>query len=226
MDWGDQREGAMGSTREDCRDLGLEYRGRIATLIRSDSIDVKESVRRYLDPAGPFAAHSFDSIKSNPANRLDVADFLAVGFLDTPIKAASFRELKRREDEISALLEKLPTGRKLWEMTQDEYETGDALWSVLRSIKGLGPTRVSKILARKRPKLFPIWDSRVDAFFEHKTERFWWPLAVALEDRDLRARIRDLKPPDLEDRISLIRVLDIAIWMSGADVPGTVGDDD
>lgn len=89
----------------------------------------------------------------------------------------------------------------------------------------MGPTRVSKLLARKRPHLLPILDSRVREFYGDTSE-FWAPLAAALRDANRRTAIDALVPNREERGLSLLRVLDIAIWMSGRQVPGQVTEGD
>lgn len=115
--------------------------------------------------------------------------------------------------------------------THASYRAADELWNLLIEIDGMGPTRVSKLMARKRPKLIPILDSRVRQFYESDTKAFWLPLGRALRDEEGRLRIDALRPgATKEGAVTTLRLLDIAIWMSyrGSEPPGVVrkADDD
>jgi Family of unknown function (DUF6308) len=209
--------------RADYSELGDAYRNRIADLFQWGEGDVRKNVAKYLNPSGAYAAHSFDEGGAVSPNEFTDSDFLAVGFLDTPIKALSYRQLKERRTELTALLSKVSAKVPLWEMSGATYEAANSLNSALRDIDGLGPTRVSKLMARKRPRLIPILDSRVREFFEGQTENFWMPLSIALEDEVLRKDIDALQSGDeTAYKLSTLRLLDIAIWMTQRDAPGTV----
>lgn len=43
----------------------------------------------------------------------------------------------------------------------------DELWWGLRRLKGVGPTRTAELLARKRPALFPVYDSLLVGLIGH-----------------------------------------------------------
>jgi hypothetical protein len=209
--------------RADYAELGDVYRKRIADLFQTGEGDVRKNVEKYLDPSGAYAARSFDEGGAVPPNEFTDSDFLAVGFLDTPIKALSYRQLEERQTELTELLSKVSTKVPLWEMSGALYERANSLHGALRDIDGLGPTRVSKLMARKRPRLIPILDSRVREFFAGQTENFWVPLSIALEDEALREEINALQS-DGESllKLSTLRLLDIAIWMTQRAAPGTV----
>lgn len=105
----------------------------------------------------------------------------------------------------------------------DEPETHDDEWAgwrlmrALRSLRGVGPTTASKLLARKRPRLRPIWDSVVTEVTDTVTEQ-WDPVRVALrqDDRALHRRLLRLQAAaGLPGDVSALRVLDVVAWMEG-----------
>lgn len=211
--------------QDDFDELGQEYGKKIDRLLQS--LGIVEKVARYFDPDGRFAAISFDEIQPNKWDRFSDADFLAVAFLDTPIRASAYRRLLARRRSLEERLQRIPAGKCLWDMEQSDWDSANELWQDFVDVNGIGPTRASKLLARKRPHLLPILDSRVSAFFDHKTEQFWWPLALALKDTDRRERIERLRPATAPAGvISTIRLLDVAIWMSDERAPGTVTGDE
>jgi hypothetical protein len=212
--------------QQDFVELGQEYGTRIDKLLQSAGVG--DSLARYFNPKRRFAATSFDDIRPNERDSFSEADFLAVGFLDTPIRAFSYRTLVAKQKALEALLRRIPDQKKLWELDQSDWDAANELSNEFRAVDGIGPTRASKLLARKRPHLIPIWDSRVSAFFEWKTKDFWWPLSLALKDDARRERIERIRPPTAPPEIiSTIRLLDVAIWMRDESAPGTVtGDED
>lgn len=203
-----------------------DYRERIERMLEDEQLP--SLVAEYLSPDGPFAALSFDSIGLNDPWRIREDDVLAVAFLDTPIRASAYREIMRSYPQIEALLLMIPPTIRLWDVKESDaaYAAADDLWKLLKGISGLGTTRVSKILARKRPHFIPILDSRVQEFYGD-TKRFWMPLASVLADSTLRERVRALAPSYPEESLSTLRILDIAVWRHQRLVPpGTVTTDD
>lgn len=203
-----------------------DYRNRIETMLEDEQLPTL--VAEYLSPDGPFAAISFDTVGLNDPWRIREDDALAVAFLDTPIRASAYREIMRNTPRIEALLLRIPSAIRLWEVNESDaaYSAADDLWNLLREIPGLGTTRVSKLLARKRPHFIPILDSRVQEFYGD-TKRFWMPLASVLADPGLRERVRALAPSYPEASLSTLRILDIAVWRHQRLVPpGTVTTDD
>src|SRR6202043_119609 len=71
------------------------------------------------------------------------------------------------------------------------------LWDVLRrSRDGLGPTTTSKLLAAKRPRLLPIWDSFVEQATGLGTIDYWSKFQFILIDdqRLVWEWLRELRP--------------------------------
>ena len=91
------------------------------------------------------------------------------------------------------------------------------LYEDLCALPNTGPTTASKLLARKRPRLRPIYDSVVAAVTGTR-DRQWEPLREglradggALHHRLLRLREAAELPPE----VSALRVLDVVAWMDG-----------
>lgn len=187
------------------------------TLIENllDEFDLVSRVSSYFNPEGPYAATSFEE-GDNPSHSLSADDYLAVGFLDVPIAASAYRRIQHSRDEITVLLRKIDPDLNLWQMEHEDptYRAASELWSLLDAIPTMGPTRVSKLLARKRPKLIPIWDSRVHDFFGNSYWT-WTPLSIALRESSRRERLQRLRTASgAPATTSLLRVLDVAIWSS------------
>jgi hypothetical protein len=160
-------------------------------------------------------------------------DLIAVSFLSVKIPGeAAIGILDTHREKISGLLEKIPADRDLADVSPAEFpemygENSPAvkLWRVIRGSDtgrwGIGPTKASKIMARKRPRLIPIYDSVVAPLMGLKdSENQWaaWHNAF-LEDPGLAERLRRIKAiSGVKDPIPDIRVMDIVLWMHGKQI--------
>lgn len=81
---------------------------------------------------------------------------------------------------------------------------------------GMGRTRLSKLLAAKRPRLVPIVDSVVSTLLP-PTSNYWESFRHALSDTELRTTIGDASSPGGPPAISFLRRLDVALWRIGTD---------
>lgn len=172
----------------------------------------------YFDPGRGFAGDMFDGLDAggllarNPTDRFTVDDIAATSLLDVGFGPTAVRALLG-SDRIQEALAAVPDQCPLWEATPQDFEAGTRLWRMVRGIDGVGRTRASKLLARKRPHLVPIVDS-VIANALHLGDDTWLPLAAVLADRQLRQVIDDLRPPHVSTEISTLRLLDVVTWMS------------
>lgn len=136
-------------------------------------------VRRYYTPATgstpPRTGARFDGWAGGgdmPSiiNRIVADDLVAVSFLSVDIHPrAAIGILDTHADEITDLLGAIPADIDLWDADIDRLNSDDSpaseLWALLRGWKygswNVGQTRASKGMARKRPRLIPIYDSVV-----------------------------------------------------------------
>lgn len=84
-------------------------------------------------------------------------------------------------------------------------------------MNGIGTTIASKLIARKRPRLYPIWDTVVVDVLGTRGGPHLTPIHTALRaDSDLRRRIVAARNrAELPNTISELRVLDVLAWMQG-----------
>src|ERR1035438_10441084 len=128
--------------------------------------------------------------------------------------------LQRRRFEV--LLESIAPDRDLANeasVAESDFRPAWELWRALSELPGLGPTTVSKLMARKRPRLIPIFDSVIDRIILGGTGVLWLPMHAALRENDralherlLRVRAR----AGLDESISVLRVFDVLAWMDGS----------
>ncbi|MGH3848194.1 MAG: DUF6308 family protein [Pseudonocardiaceae bacterium] len=163
------------------------------------------------------------------ANLFTPADVVAVSMLGVRIPGhTALQLLEKRSDEFGALLENVPTGLDLWNAGDEIIGDGSSagrLWEALQTIRGISWVIAGKLLARKRPRLLPVYDHVVKQALGNPAH-FWTPLRDVLrDDGDLRAQVERLRTSSgIGDDISLLRVLDVAIWMKAHGQPEPVPD--
>lgn len=147
---------------------------------------------------------------------------VTLSFLSVPLPALAARDLLRdRAAEFTRLLEELGPDRDL--VDEEEPLVGDwvgwKVMSALRSLDRVGPTRASKLLARKRPRLRPIYDDVVSRV-TNTIQSQWEPVRVALraDGCALHERLVHLHAEaGLSEQVPALRVLDVVAWMEGKD---------
>ena len=93
----------------------------------------------------------------------------------------------------------------------------DAIRTVYRGESALHPAIASKLIARKRPRLYQIYDTEVSAVFGTKKAHLE-PIRRAMRkrDRELHHRLCGLREKAaLPEHISPLRVLDVLAWLEG-----------
>lgn len=161
---------------------------------------------------------------NNPPDRITGSDLYAVSMLQTPIDGkAGVGILVTEADKVQRLLSNI-TDEPLGTLSKAQFteQLGPdspvkQLWSLLFRQKNVGVTRASKILARKRPHLVPIYDSVVKRVINQQRGdnewELWWEALTAddyLERRAIALR-EAIDRPDL----STLRALDVLLWYSG-----------
>ena len=133
-----------------------------------------------------FAGRLFDRLAAEtPPDHYTAADLYAAAALSAPIDPVEGIWILE-DPEVQTLLGDVPTDVSIAdpgaaEVLADE-STASRLYLRLREVRGIGPTRASKLLAVKRPALVPIRDSYVEAVLGAATERKWWaPMLEAWE---------------------------------------------
>lgn len=184
-----------------------------------------------------FDGAHFESFGNPVPEKLTAEDLLSVACLSIHVPArAALDVLGKQENEISTHLAAVPSDAALEDIPFDEHEEyfGDtssamALWRLLRTHHGVGATTASKIMARKRPALVPIYDSVVGkAVGFPNSDGTWraWHHAFATE-AEFISRLGSLRGRAGLEQISLLRILDVTLWMHGTrgvGEPERVGD--
>lgn len=172
-----------------------------------------------------YSGSRFESVAAmNPdPNTIGLADFVAVSMLSVNVPGeAALRLLGPDSSNINRLLSQIPVDLDI--VDADPSSLGGEspaaqLWSVLRQGRdGVGRTTTSKLLAAKRPRLLPIWDSFVEIATGLDTSDNWRKFQYVLVEDDrrlwkwlqsLRSEVKTLPPT-----VSELRILDVLLWMS------------
>lgn len=195
--------------------------------IRSLASAVRALLEDYRNPAllatyfadgshSGFAGRLFDTYGNNPDDNFSGDDLLAASMLDVRFGPSALRRIVLDGDFRTAL-EKLnvdyPSSTIIDMADEDDlFNRVDVLYRQLQDVAGVGPTRASKLLARKRPSLIPIGDSVIlRAFGVTDNEHWWQSLGEALKRPEIATALAKLAAP-LHD-VEPLRVLDVAAWM-------------
>jgi len=213
--------------------MAMTFAERLHEILWAD--DAIDRLNAYLT-GDAYAGRRFETygaFRMDPFN-ITGDDLVAVTTLSIEIKLnttsgispASALVLEDQSATINALLTRLPVHAKLHELTESEMTAlllgpdspGMVLWEVLfETLTGAGTQKkvsTSKLLARKRPNLIPVFDRR-NAKLLGGGEKWWWSWWDALSriPNDVQ-RLRDLRAQAGALHLSLLRVADIVVWMT------------
>ncbi|WP_430335050.1 DUF6308 family protein [Rhodococcus sp. ACT016] len=156
--------------------------------------------------------------RDRDANVFTADDVVAVSMLSVEVSPDGAQILLReRRDEFAGLLADVGPDRELVdeadELTPESpvLRLEDALWTV----PSIGRTVASKLIARKRPRLFPIYDRVIGEVLGTKQAHLE-PVRQALRanDGELHRRLVSLREQaDLDEAIPALRILTVLAWM-------------
>lgn len=166
-------------------------------------------------------------------NRITPADLIAVSMLSVHVPGqAALGIVGTLGGELERLLKPLTADLRLENLTAEQFSQlldggspADDIWQLLRQkadLWGIGQTTASKILARKRPHLVPIYDSvvadQVGMSDSGGQWRIWWEAFQGAEGRRFAERLEAIRADSGQFHLSLLRVIDIVLWMEGRGV--------
>ena len=199
-------------------------------LQNPDDADALSLLLRYYAPSRNGTAavgawwDSFDPSgrRAEDVDRFTSDDLVSLSLLSERVPGpAAYTLLVTDADRFAGLLVDVGPDRDLGEQAEpiDDNGAGSRLYDAVRKLDDMGPTRASKLLARKRPRLFPIRDGVVEQVLGLRRE-FWEPLRTVLvaDDRALDKRLGRLQTQaGLPPQVTRLRVLDVLAWREGKD---------
>lgn len=188
-------------------------------------------LKTYSEGGAYTGAYFHELTHAGPSHpdRFDITDVASLSLLSVTLNGQMAHELTKNDEESNQLARVLARepDRDLGELTADQVKSLNSdkglnpAWKTIRHIHGVGPTRTAKLLARKRPRLIPIWDSVIARVLGLPTTESYWirfHTALTADESSLDKRLAELaQKAGVAERYSRIRVLDILAWMYGRD---------
>ena len=210
-----------------------------------NALQPADIIARYLSSAGTggrFSGRAFDTYGACDAHPDSVtgSDLVAVTFLSmtvgstrSGITAEAAIALENHRHELNGLLARIDPSVELHQLDEASFDAmvngsqapGRRLFELLHEILRDGgsrrPVATHKLIARKRPGLFPIRDSVAASAVGLTGNSEWWrPWWEALrgpgedaEAADFVRRVERIRDKAGAGHLSVLRTLDILIWM-------------
>lgn len=207
----------------------LVFAERLHTFITNPQAIV--DLRRYFGiglPPGavPFTGSRFEHLagggdRPEVADRITAEDLVAVQTLSVivPVPVALDILEGRLGARLSGLLHAIPRDVDMADADAVVVADGspaDQAWRLLCEQHGVNWVIAGKVLARKRPRLLPVYD-RVVRCALGRPRPFWLSLHAALREDDAALHRQLLKlrqAAGLPETVSALRVCDVAVWMN------------
>ncbi|WP_063830700.1 DUF6308 family protein [Kitasatospora phosalacinea] len=202
---------------------------RLHALLARDG--VVADLRRYYGiglPPGtaPYTGARFEQLagggdRPGTADRFTADDLIAVQTLSVTVPAPVALDLLEGPlgERLHTLLRAVPADLDLVDADAGHISVGSPAaraWELLDDAPGVGWVLAGKLLARKRPRLLPVYD-RVVRCALGRPSGFWSALHAALraDGGALAHRLAELHwAAELPPAVSALRVCDVAVWTS------------
>ncbi|WAU84592.1 DUF6308 family protein [Streptomyces sp. Qhu-G9] len=201
---------------------------RLRALVTSDR--AVSDLRQYFGTGGqpgavPFTGSRFEYLAGGGdrpavANAVTADDLIAVQTLSVRIPVRAALDLLEGDlgAEVGRLLSRVPLGLDMAEAGAADLADGSpahTAWQLLCDQPGIGWVTAGKLLARKRPRLLPVYDQVVRCVLGRPAS-FWLDLhtALRLDDRALHHELTALRrSAGLPGTVGALRVCDVVLWM-------------
>lgn len=181
-----------------------------------------------------FSGSLFDSIggggdRPDVENKITREDVLALAAVNAPMSAAvaSLLLTQPASGRLATWLQQLPTDIDLWDSDDDTLAMATKAWDEIRTIHEAGTAgnaatahggfAANKLLARKRPRLIPLYDEKVRGVVYLAEGASWWfslrdAMRAEGEDNEVRFRVcAAMREADV-GYVSVLRGLDVILW--------------
>ena len=193
-------------------------------------------------PSRRFSGSVFDSFagggdRPDVQSRITHEDVLAVAAVNVTVSARLSRQLLTDPvaGSLEQLLRRLPTDVDLWDAEDETLAVARQAWEEIRTLDEDGHgtadrwVAASKLLARKRPRLVPLYDEKIRRVAALADGTDWWlSLREALrhdcEDNEVRHRVRQaMREAGVPGYVSVLRSLDVILWSYATSRPAPEG---
>lgn len=187
---------------------------RDAVEVLLDEPAARLLLEAYYDPAGRFAASTFETLGRNDPEVLGDDDLLAITLLDVRVPPDTIRQILGADSaSLSEGLRAIGSDTPLWKATDRALVAAGTMWDSLRKMRGIDWVTAGKLLARKRPMMIPVVDKWTIRVLPAAKGEVWTTLRLALDDKDLRKRIEKLRPRTASSATPTLRLLDALLWI-------------
>ncbi len=202
---------------------------RLRVLLSSER--VVGDLRRYFGidlPPGavPFTGSRFEHLagggdRPEIADRITAEDLVAVQTLSVTVPAPVALDILegRLGAQLSGLLHDIPRPIDMADAEADVLAEGSPAaraWHLLCAQHGVDWVIAGKLLARKRPRLLPVYDKVVRCALGRPRPSFWLALHAALraDDHALHRQLLALRQvAGVPETVSALRICDVVVWM-------------
>ncbi|MGW4162256.1 DUF6308 family protein [Streptomyces sp. NPDC004788] len=202
---------------------------RLRVLLNSERVvgDLRRYFRIGVPPGeATFTGSRFEHLagggdRPDIAERFTAKDLVAVQTLSVTVPASVALDLLEGSlgAQLSGLLHAIPRDLDMVDAEADVLAEGspaDQAWHLLCAQYGVDWVIAGKLLARKRPRLLPVYDRVVRCALGRPRPSFWLALHAALREDGtaLHRRLLELRQTaGLPQTVSALRVCDVAVWM-------------
>ncbi|WP_393096695.1 DUF6308 family protein [Streptomyces sp. LN325] len=155
------------------------------------------------------------------ADRITAEDLVALQTLSVTVPAPVALDILESPlgTRLSGLLHAIPRDIDMADADATvvaDSSPADQAWHLLCEQYGVDWVIAGKLLARKRPRLLPVYDKVVRCALGRPRPSFWLALHAALsaDDRALHRQLLALRQAaGVPETVSALRVCDVAVWM-------------
>lgn len=200
---------------------------------KDNKVGIGGHLNRYFQPkakkADVFQGQHFEwYLRKSDPDCFTAVDVLALASLGVNLPAQTAREIIEDESkdfrshiaEVRELIKGNVGVDTLWRAPEDWFTNEKSaltrLYRRLDEVDQIGSVSASKLMATKFPRLIPIRDSRVEQLLELKSKDNWWLIARNLlceSNYQLVKMLKELRGEYLPDDITVLRKLDVILWM-------------
>ena len=200
----------------------------VTAIILRGGVEVERPLELALEFLASYS--SFDAHSSSGPGSFDEGDLRLANRGGARISAAEIAAILERRGKIERALRKIHPEASLAEATSSvPWIPLTRLFDAFADIRGVGFSKMTKALHRKRPALIPMLDSVVQAYLtsddseQHSSESFAERATTLVRSykRDLdrnRSALRGIQRElsSREYRLTEVRILDLLIWSVSA----------
>ena len=191
--------------------------GVIGGMLEEDGGKAAESsLAAYFHP-GAYTGASYEKYAKPGTNVFTAEDIVAVSMLSVNIPGSvSNWVLGTGAAELTDLLTKLKSNPKIENTDMSKNGNAWKLWKSIFVKWGMGETKTSKLIAAKRPDLFPVFDTHVAAALGISANDYWTPwkeFMCSEEGARCAAVVEAMAAKNSINEVSVLRLFDVVVWM-------------